>query len=57
MGGEPGPRSTAGEDTGREDRIILSFALLIATLLAGFVTAVHQAEPNSALTVMVGTPK
>jgi hypothetical protein len=57
MGGDhPRPRPAADEDAVREDRIILSFTLLIATLLAGFVTSVTLAETPRALTVMVGIP-
>ena len=37
----------------REDRAILSFTLLLATLAAGFVTSLGLAETNPVLTTLV----
>ncbi|GAB1479951.1 hypothetical protein MASR2M74_25210 [Paracoccaceae bacterium] len=54
MEGEQTFRPAAEDDAQREDRAILSFSLLLATLLAGFVTSLGLAETNPVLTALVG---
>jgi hypothetical protein len=51
--GEPRPTETAHDS--REDRIILSFTLLLAVLVAGFVTSLRYAQTNEALTSALAT--
>ena len=55
IAGRGEPRSTArpSDDTA-EDRAILSYCLLLATLVAGFVTSLGLAETNPVLTTLVG---
>jgi len=53
MKGEQTFRPAAEEDAQREDRAILSFSLLLATLLAGFVISLGIAETNPVLTTLV----
>lgn len=55
MEGEQTNRPAAEDDALREDRAILSFSLLLATLLAGFVISLGLAEINSVLTSLAGT--
>jgi hypothetical protein len=53
MEGEQTFRPAAEDDAQREDRAILSFSLLLATLLAGFVISLGIAETNPVLTTLV----
>jgi hypothetical protein len=53
MKGEQTFRPAAEDDAQREDRAILSFSLLLATLLAGFVISLGIAETNPVLTTLV----
>ena len=39
-----------------DDRAILSFSLLLATLVAGFVISLGLAETNAVLNLLTGTP-
>lgn len=40
---------------GHEDKAILSFTLLLAVLVAGFVTSLRYAQTNEALTSALAT--
>lgn len=54
--GEPHPTARQSDDMPddlTEDRAILSFTLLLATLLAGFVISLGLAETNPVLTTLV----
>ena len=53
QGGHADPRPA--EDPS-DDRAILSFSLLLATLLAGFVISLGLAETNAVLSLLTGTP-
>ena len=55
MEGEQTFRPAAEDDAQREDRAILSFSLLLATLLAGFVISLGIAETSPVLTTLVST--
>ncbi|NTT84798.1 hypothetical protein [Tabrizicola fusiformis] len=46
-------RHPAAYEDAVEDRAILSFTLLLATLLAGFVISLGLAETNPVLTTLV----
>ncbi len=46
------PRPTVAMDAANEDRAILSFTLLLAVLVAGFVISLGNAEPNAALSAI-----
>ena len=43
---------TVAQDSSIEDRAILSFTLLLAVLVAGFVISLGNAEPNAALSAI-----
>lgn len=54
--GKPRPAAQPADDRTddmTEDRAILSFTLLLATLVAGFVTSLGLAETNPVLTALV----
>lgn len=53
--GRGSPRHPDAANDAREDRAILSFTLLLAVLVAGFVTSLRYAQTNEALTSALAT--
>lgn len=53
--GRGSPRQTDAAPAVPEDRAILSYTLLLAVLVAGFVTSLRYAQTNEALTSALAT--